>query len=83
MNIVVKRNPYKASRFGSRSSIVGSLVFSFRFEIRLVLQECALPVTGPLFDNHYEYIRENHSRVANPGTYAKALARKPRRQAAK
>lgn len=31
-----------------------------RREIRLVLQKYALPVTGPLFDNAYAYIRENY-----------------------
>jgi type I restriction enzyme, R subunit len=31
-----------------------------RKQIRLVLQKFALPVTGPLFDNAYAYIRENY-----------------------
>jgi type I restriction enzyme R subunit len=31
-----------------------------RREIRLVLQKYQLPVTGPLFDNAYAYIRENY-----------------------
>ena len=31
-----------------------------RREIRLVLQKYALPLTGPLFDNAYAYIRENY-----------------------
>lgn len=31
-----------------------------RKQIRLVLQKYALPVTGPLFDNAYAYIRENY-----------------------
>ena len=31
-----------------------------RKQIRLVLQKYALPVTGPLFDNTYAYIRENY-----------------------
>jgi len=31
-----------------------------RKQIRLVLQKFALPVTGPLFDNSYAYIRENY-----------------------
>jgi type I restriction enzyme R subunit len=31
-----------------------------RRQIRLVLQKYALPVTGPLFDNAYAYIRENY-----------------------
>lgn len=31
-----------------------------RREIRLVLQKYALPVTGPLFDQTYAYIRENY-----------------------
>jgi len=31
-----------------------------RREIRLVLQKYGLPVTGPLFDNAYAYIRENY-----------------------
>lgn len=31
-----------------------------RKEIRLVLRKYALPVTGPLFDNAYAYIRENY-----------------------
>ena len=31
-----------------------------RKQIRLVLQRYALPVTGPLFDNAYAYIRENY-----------------------
>ena len=31
-----------------------------RKQIRLVLQKYSLPVTGPLFDNAYAYIRENY-----------------------
>ena len=31
-----------------------------RLEIRAVLKKYALPVTGPLFDNAYAYIRENY-----------------------
>lgn len=31
-----------------------------RLEIRAVLKRYALPVTGPLFDNAYAYIRENY-----------------------
>ena len=31
-----------------------------RLEIRSVLKKYALPVTGPLFDNAYAYIRENY-----------------------
>lgn len=31
-----------------------------RIEIRNVLKKYALPITGPLFDNAYAYIRENY-----------------------
>ena len=31
-----------------------------RKELRLVLKRYALPVTGPLFDHAYAYIRENY-----------------------
>ena len=31
-----------------------------RKEIRVVLKRYALPLTGPLFDNTYAYIRENY-----------------------
>ncbi len=31
-----------------------------RIEIRTVLKKYALPITGPLFDNAYAYIRENY-----------------------
>lgn len=31
-----------------------------RKQVRLVLQKYSLPVTGPLFDNAYAYIRENY-----------------------
>jgi type I restriction enzyme R subunit len=31
-----------------------------RKEIRVILKKYALPLTGPLFDNTYAYIRENY-----------------------
>jgi type I restriction enzyme R subunit len=31
-----------------------------RRELRMTLKKYALPLTGPLFDNAYAYIRENY-----------------------
>jgi type I restriction enzyme, R subunit len=31
-----------------------------RRELRMVLKKYVLPLTGPLFDNAYAYIRENY-----------------------
>jgi type I restriction enzyme, R subunit len=31
-----------------------------RIELRMTLKKYALPLTGPLFDNAYAYIRENY-----------------------